>query len=162
MRTSTDRLNVSLSNSGSYLFFNEGATLGTYNTDNSWFPWFIELTGYARFNKISYKNEQLDNEIITSNSYNVSLTTKKLTLLAASSNTTVNLATLMPTHCLNNIFEFRVITNISVTFTCSAQAAIMLDMGNSQIRSITFSSIKYIRFYYTYYNNLYTYILLTD
>jgi len=90
------------------------------------------------------------------------LTTKKLTLLAASSNMTVNLAILMPSHCLNNIFEFRVLTSYSVTFTCSAQAAIMLDMANTQQRSLTYSSTKYIRFYYTYYNNLYTYILLRN
>ena len=133
-------------------FSNEGGTLGTYDTSNSLFPWFVEMTGYGRFNKISYNNEQIDNEIITTAVYNVSLTT----------NMTVNLAILMPSHCLNNIFEFRVLTSSSFTFTCSAQAAIMLDMTNTQQRSLTYSSIKYIRFYYTYYNNLYTYILLTD
>ncbi len=143
------------------MFFNDGGTLGTYDTDHSIFPWFVEISGYGRFNKISYKNEQIDNDIITSNTYFVSLTTKQLTILAPTNNMTVNLSILMPSHCLNNIFEFRVITNYSVTFNCSAQAAIMLDMNNTQQRSLTYSSIKYIRFYYTYYNNFYTHILLT-
>ena len=43
MRTSTDRLNVSVTNSGPYMFFNDGGTLGTYNTNTSLFPWFIEI-----------------------------------------------------------------------------------------------------------------------
>jgi hypothetical protein len=75
---------------------------------------------------------------------------------------TVNLSILMPSYSLNNIFEFRNISSHSVTFICSAQAAIMLDMNNTQQRSLTYSSIKYIRFYCTYYNNFYTYILLTE
>ena len=90
------------------------------------------------------------------------MSTKKLTILAPTNTITVNLSILMPSHCLNNIFEFRNISSHSVTFNCSAQAAIMLDMNNTQQRSLTYSSIKYIRFYYTYYNNFYTYILLTD
>jgi hypothetical protein len=163
------------------MFFNDGGTLGTYNTTNSTFPWFIELDGDSTFqsvntttlastngtvtnlnsDRISYKNEQLDNDIITSNTYSVSLSTKKLTILAPTNTMTVNLSILMPSYSLNNIFEFRNISSHSVTFNCSAQAAIMLDMNNTQQRSLTYSSIKYIRFYYTYYNNFYTYILLT-
>ncbi len=81
-----------------YLFFNDGGTLGTYNTSTSSFPCFVELDGDSTFqsvntttlastngsvtnlnsDRISYKNEQLDNEIITSNTYSVSLSTKKL------------------------------------------------------------------------------------
>ncbi len=38
MRTSTDRLNDSLSSTGPYLFFNDGGTLGTYDTNTSSFP----------------------------------------------------------------------------------------------------------------------------
>ena len=68
----------------------------------------------------------------------------------------------MPSYSLNNIFEFRNISSHSVIFNCSAQACIMLDIQNTVYRSITYEGIKYIRFYYTYYNNLYTYILLTD
>jgi hypothetical protein len=56
MRTSTDRLNVSLSNSGPYLFFNDGATLGTYNTNTSLFPWFVELNGDAKYRSIRSNN----------------------------------------------------------------------------------------------------------
>ena len=73
---------------------------------------------------------------------------------------TVNLSILMPSQCMNNKFEFRVLTSPSVTFNCSAQGAIILDMANDQQRSLTYSTPNYFRFYYTYYNNLYTYIFL--
>ncbi len=56
MRTSTDRLNVSLSSTGPYMFFNDGGTLGTYNTDTSSFPWFIELDGDASFQSVNCNN----------------------------------------------------------------------------------------------------------
>ena len=69
------------------------------------------------------------------------MSTKKLIILAPTNSMTVNLSILMPSYSLNNIFEFRNITDNSVTFTCSAQAAIMLDMNNTQQRSLTYSSI---------------------
>ena len=118
------------------------------------------MTGYGKFTEISYKNEQVDNNIITSASYNLSLTTKKMTLLACTTAMTVNLTILMPSNCNNNIFEFRVLTSASITFTCSAQGAIIIDLANNQQRNLTYSANNYFRFYYTYYNNLYTYILL--
>jgi hypothetical protein len=160
MRTSSDKLNVSTTSTGPYMFFNDGGTLGTYDTTNSIFPWFIEMTGYGKFTEISYKNEQIDNTIITTAVYNVSLTTKKMTLMACTTAMTVNLTILMPSNCNNNIFEFRVLTSASITFSCSAQGAIIIDLANNQQRNLTYSANNYFRFYYTYYNNLYTYILL--
>ena len=53
MRTSTDKLNVSLSSTGPYLFFNDGGTLGTYNTNTWSFPWFIKLDGDASFQSVN-------------------------------------------------------------------------------------------------------------
>ena len=92
--------------------------------------------------------------------YYVSLSTKKLTILAASSNMTVNLSILMPSYCLNNLFEFRVVTSPSITFQCPAQGAIIIDLANDQQRTLSYTTQNYFRFYYTYYNNYYTYILL--
>jgi len=116
MRTSSDKLNVSTTSTGPYLFFNDGGTLGTYDTTNSIVPWFVEMSGYGRFDRISCINEQIDNDIITSNTYYVSLTTPKLTLLTSTANITVYLTILMPSRCLNNLFEFRVLNNPSVQF----------------------------------------------
>ena len=65
----------------------------------------------------------------------------------------------MPSQCLNNIFEFRVLNNPSVQFLCTAQGAIMINLNNESVRTIA-SSARYYRFHYTYINNLYTYILL--
>ena len=65
----------------------------------------------------------------------------------------------MPSQCLNNIFEFRVLNNPSVQFLCTAQGAIMINLNNESVRTIA-SSARYYRFYYTYINDKYTYILL--
>ena len=46
---------------------------------------------------------------------------------------TVNLSILMPSQCMNNKFEFRVLTSPSVTFNCSAQGAIILDIQHQII-----------------------------
>jgi lactam utilization protein B len=119
------------------MFFNDGGTLGTYDTNNSIFPWFVEMSGYGKFNEVSYKNEQVDNNIITTAVNNVSTTTKKLTLMACSTSMTVNMNILMPSNCLNNIFEFRVITPQPITFSCTAQGAIIIDTNNNQQRTIT-------------------------
>ena len=113
MRSNNDLLNASSSSTGPYLFIGGDYTIGTYNTNNSTFPWFIEMDGDSTFqsvntttlastngtvtnlnsDRISYKNEQLDNDIITSNTYSVSLSTKKLTILAPTNSMTVNLST---------------------------------------------------------------------
>ena len=72
--------------------------------------------------------------------YYVSSSTKKLILLASTSNMTVNLSILMPSQNFNNIFEFRVLTSPSVTFQASAQACIIIDLANDQQRSLTFTT----------------------
>jgi hypothetical protein len=46
MRTSSDKLNVSLSSTGPYLFFNDGG-----NTSS--FPWFVELDGDSTFQSVN-------------------------------------------------------------------------------------------------------------
>ena len=56
MRTSTDKLNVSTTSTGSYMFFNDGGTLGTYNTNTSLFPWFIEIDGDTKSKSIYLVN----------------------------------------------------------------------------------------------------------
>ena len=53
MRTSTDKLNVSLSSTSPYLFFNDGGCLGPINTNNSTFPWFIEMLGLGSFPSVN-------------------------------------------------------------------------------------------------------------
>jgi hypothetical protein len=53
MRTSSDKLNVSLSSTGPYMFFNDGGTLGVYDTNTSSFPWFVELDGDATFSTVN-------------------------------------------------------------------------------------------------------------
>ena len=64
MRTSTDRLNVATTSTGPYMFLNDGGALGTYNTNTSSFPWFIEMSGLWSFptvkcNNLSVKNTKI-------------------------------------------------------------------------------------------------------
>ena len=56
MRTSTDKLNVSTTSTGPYMFFNDGGTLGTYNTNTSSFPCFIEKSGLGSFPTVNCNN----------------------------------------------------------------------------------------------------------
>ena len=67
MRTSTDKLNVSTTSTGPYMFFNDGGTLGTYNTKTSLFPWFIEIDGDTKFKSINLVN---GGNILSNNSLN--------------------------------------------------------------------------------------------
>ena len=63
MRTSTDKLNLSTTSTGPYLFFSDGGTLGTYNTNNSTFPWFIEMSGLASFPNVNCNKLSVENTI---------------------------------------------------------------------------------------------------
>ena len=52
MRTSTDKLNVSTTSTGPYLFFNDGGTLGTYNTNTSSFLGLLKVTETQNLNQL--------------------------------------------------------------------------------------------------------------
>jgi len=60
MRSTNDLLNESSSSTGPYVFIGGYCTIGTYNTNNSSFPWFIEMMdGDATF-----KRQQMEQLII--------------------------------------------------------------------------------------------------
>jgi len=44
MRAGTDIMNISLSNNGSYIYFNDNAVLGAFNVNDSTFPWLINIS----------------------------------------------------------------------------------------------------------------------
>ena len=50
-----------------YLFIANDATIGTYNTNTSLFPWFIEMDGDAKFNSINLTKGNIQ----TNDSFNV-------------------------------------------------------------------------------------------
>ena len=52
MRTTTDKLNESTTSTGPSIFFNDGETLGTYNTNTSLFPCFLKLTETQNLNQL--------------------------------------------------------------------------------------------------------------
>ena len=53
MRSSNDLFNASSSTTGPYLFIGGDCTIGTYNTNNSTFPWFVEMDGDANFSTVN-------------------------------------------------------------------------------------------------------------
>jgi len=112
-RTSTDKINVSLSSTGPYLFFNAGGTLGTYDTNTSSFPWFIELDGDTSFKNVNSPSistphlkatgkMKCERVVDSAQTYNVTNSTTSLTYLTGSG-IIVNL-NVESNNC--NIYEF--------------------------------------------------------
>ena len=161
MRTSTDRLNVSLSSTGSYMFFNDGGTLGTYNTSNSRFPWFIELDGDASFqsvnsasvNSASISTSHLkatgkikcERVVDSATTYNVTNSTTSLTYLTGGGNIIVNLNALDESNNYN-MYEFRCTGAASVQF--NANGVTLYNNMNASRSSISTTSQKYFKFHY--------------
>ena len=118
MRTSTDKLNVSTTSTGPYMFFNDGGTLGTYNTTNSTFPWFIEMSGLASFpnvncNNLSVKNTKQQVIVMSPPPLETSLLITSPQMIYINSNSDniyFNLTPLGET-CNFNIYEFRLQTS---------------------------------------------------
>ena len=70
-----------------YLQLNDGGTLGTYNTNTSSFPWFIEMSGLWSFptvncNNLSVKNTKI--KVINGSSaiFQVGVTTEQMIYLS--------------------------------------------------------------------------------
>ena len=67
MRNNNNLFNCSTSSTGPYLFIANDATIGTYDTNNSIYPWFVEMDGDAKFNSINLTSGNIQ----TNNSLNV-------------------------------------------------------------------------------------------
>ena len=158
MRTGTDRLNVSLSNTGSYMFFNDGGTLGTYNTTNSSFPWFIELDGDSSFQSVNSPiistphlkatgKIRRDRVMDSAQTYNVTNSTTSLTYLTAGSSNTlvINLNALDESNNYN-MYEFRCTSAGTIQF--NASGVTLYDNLNASRLSISTNQQKYFKFHY--------------
>ncbi len=53
MRSNNDLFNASSSSTGPYLFIDGDVTIGTYDTNTSSFPWFVELDGDSTFQTVN-------------------------------------------------------------------------------------------------------------
>jgi hypothetical protein len=163
MRTASDKLNVSLSSTGPYLFFNDGGTLGLYNTDSLSFPWFVEVDGDATFQSVNspsistphlkttgkIKRERVVDSATT---YNVTNSTTSLTYLTGN-NIIVNLNVLDESNNYN-MYEFRC-TGDSVRF--NANGTTVYDNLNVSRSTIVTTSQKYFKFHYIDRNGVYYY-----
>jgi hypothetical protein len=160
MRTSSDKLNVSLSSTGSYLFFNDGGTLGLYNTDSLSFPWFVEVDGDASFQSVSTPHLKATGKIKrervvdSSNIYNVTNSTTSLTYLTDSGGLIVNLNVLDASNNFN-MYEFRCTAANNVRF--NANGVTLYDNLNASRSFISTTTQKYFKFHYIEQNGSYFY-----
>jgi hypothetical protein len=159
MRTSTDRLNVSISNTGPYMFFNDGGTLGTYNTNTSSFPWFIELNGDCKFRGVTFDNISVENTRIkainpTAGIFSVGTTTEQIIYLSFNGESQFIGFYPLGEDYNNNIYEFRAISsnaNTVIRFR-SYDGASIVTLTNSNITLYNIDDItkKYFKFQYIY------------
>jgi hypothetical protein len=165
MRTASDKLNVSLSSTGPYMFFNDGGTLGVYDTNTSSFPWFVELDGDATFSTVNsptistphlkatgkIKRERV---VDSSNIYNVTNSTTSLTYLTDSGGLIVNLNVLDASNNFN-MYEFRCTAANNVRF--NANGVTLYDNLNVSRSFISTTTQKYFKFHYIEQNGSYFY-----
>jgi hypothetical protein len=163
LRSSNDLLNVSSSSTGPYLFIGNDCTIGTYNTNNSTFPWFIEMDGDATFSTVNSPNISTphlkatgkikrDRVVDSSTTYNVTNSTTSLTYLTGN-NIIVNLNVLDESNNYN-MYEFRC-TGDSVRF--NANGTTVYDNLNVSRSTIVTTSQKYFKFHYIDRNGVYYY-----
>jgi hypothetical protein len=165
MRSSNDLFNASSSSTGPYLFIGSDCTIGTYDTNNSSFPWFIEMDGDATFSTVNspsistphlkttgkIKRERVVDSATT---YNVSNTTTSLTYLTGGTNIIVNLNVLDVSNNYN-MYEFRCTAAGTVQF--NANGVTLYDNMNVSRSSISTTSQKYFKFHYIDRNGVYYY-----
>ena len=165
MRSSNDLLNVSSSSTGPYLFVGGDITIGTYDTNTSSFPWFVEMDGDATFSTVNsptistphlkatgkIKRERV---VDSANTYNVTNSTTSLTYLTGSGTVTINLNVLDASNNYN-MYEFRCTGADNVRFITNGVTAYY----NSNVsRSTIFTtSQKYFKFHYIERNRTFYY-----
>ena len=160
IRSSNDLLNVSSSSTGPYLFIGSDCTIGTYNTNNSSFPWFIEMDGDATFQSISTPHLKATGKIKrervvdSSNIYNVTNSTTSLTYLTDSGGLIVNLNVLDASNNFN-MYEFRCTAANNVRF--NANGVTLYDNLNVSRSFISTTTQKYFKFHYIEQNGSYFY-----
>jgi hypothetical protein len=165
MRSNNDLLNASSSSTGPYLFIGGDCTIGTYDTNTSSFPWFVEMDGDATFQSVNSPSISTPNlkttgkvkrerVIDSATTYNVSNTTTSLTYLTGGSNLIINLNVLDVTNS-NNMYEFRCTTAGTVQF--NAVGVTLYDNMNTSRSSISTTSQKYFKFHYIDRNGVYYY-----
>ena len=152
MRTASDRLNVSLSSTGPYMFFNDGGTLGLYNTNSLSFPWFVEVDGDASFQSVSTPHLKATGKIKrervvdSGNIYNITKSTTSLTYLTSSNNTITIVLNTLDTSNNFNMYEFRCTGADFVRI--NANGVTVYDNLNVSRTSILTNSQKYFKFHY--------------
>jgi hypothetical protein len=154
MRSNNDLFNASSSSTGPYLFIGGDCTIGTYDTNTSSFPWFVEMDGDATFQSVNCNNLSVKNtkQQVTKTSvptFTLSTSSSQMTYLNFSNTGYINLGQLDES-CNFNIYEFRIVTSGNVIVVAFG-SAIVIDIDNvSRTNGQGFSSStkKYYKFQY--------------
>jgi hypothetical protein len=165
MRSNNDLFNCSTSSTGPYLFIGGDATIGTYDTNNSIYPWFIEMDGDAKFNSINCTNTTTTSKLTvtntkqnistsTSSGFDLTTSTAQIIYLSYSGESQfINFAALGPDYNFN-IYEFRTTsTNVNTVmrFRGGPSVCPIVDLNN--VSSIIYNDTlnrKYFKFQYIY------------
>ena len=159
MRSNNDLFNCSTSSTGPYLFIANDATIGTYNTNNSTFPWFVEMDGDATFQTINCPNTTTTSKLtVTNTKYQVIVRNTPTVNLTITSPQMIYLSSDVTQYVLFeplgvdynfNIYEFRITTQVTVIFQCTN--CDIVDLDNVSRSSFTNNATKkYFKFQYIY------------
>ena len=172
-----------------YLFFNNSASLGLYNTNTYSSTWSIDINGVATFTTINCPTINTSNStftnltsttincsnintsnlsvikqnvqpiFITATYYPVSDTSPTMIYMSASSLMLVGLNALSSSNNYN-IYEFRITTSPTVSFTTGTSGCIIIDLANNTQTTISSGTKNYLKFQYVIRNGTNYYYLL--
>ena len=176
-------------NSQQYLFFNNTATLGLYNNSTNNSPWNIDSSGVATFTTINCPTINTSNStftnltsttincsnintsnlsvikqnvqpiFVTATYYPVSDVSPTMIYMSASSLMLVGLNALSSSNNYN-IYEFRITTSPTVSFTTGTSGCIIIDLANNTQTTISSGTKNYLKFQYVIRNGTNYYYLL--
>lgn len=156
-------------NSQQYLFFNNTATLGLYNNSTNNSPWNIDSSGVATLTTINCSNINTSNLsvikqnvqpiFITATYYPISDVSFTMIYMSASSLMLVGLNALSSSNNYN-IYEFRITTSPTVSFTTGTSGCIIIDLANNTQTTISSGTKNYFKFQYVIRNGTNYYYLL--
>ena len=180
LRSALDIMEVGISPTGSYLYFNNSGTIGVYNTTLLNSPWYITVSGTASIPTVNSTNVNTTNATITNSTitnstitnstittstvsktimsalyntfaiYNMTINSPSFILLASTYNMTVQMNVLSDSSAFNCIYEFRCTNSSTVTFQSMASNCIMLDLSNNTQTTLYYNTKNYFKFFYTY------------
>ena len=111
-------MNISLSNNGSYIYFNNTATLGAYNVNDSTFPWLINMWGLGSFRTVTTTTANITTDNVGTLNVSGTSTITKLLIISTMRNN-------------NNLFNCSTSSTVSYLFIANDATIGTYDTNNS-------------------------------